>query len=364
MLLAGIRRESLRFTFSPLQEVMRALHVFSDPRHHAEQMGWVRGARRRVTRGMKAEIRRFRLLLHPVPELFPDLLPSQKAPAFALELSLLAQNTARFSAAVIRRMTGKPLVDKAEIAALGRPAALKRLAREAARRTSEDAPLLEAYVASPERVLDELCTLLNEFFDRCLAAQWPQIEKRALDDVRSRERLLERFGVAPMLRTLTRHLAVSGDRRRAFIEYGGKERAGVRLDLPREATLALTPSYFIWPHTTLVVLRRTTIDVRIAYPLASPSTIRPRNRLWEQAAGRFGALADPTRLQMLDLLGERSLSTREFAGLLGLSEGGVSRHLSILRDAGLVRSVRDGYFVLYERAPDGLDGLMGIMNAL
>jgi DNA-binding transcriptional ArsR family regulator len=66
-------------------------------------------------------------------------------------------------------------------------------------------------------------------------------------------------------------------------------------------------------------------------------------------AQRFAALGDPTRLEMLDLLASRERSTRELAGIVGLTEGGASRHLSILRNAGLVTSVRDGYFVLYHR---------------
>lgn len=50
----------------------------------------------------------------------------------------------------------------------------------------------------------------------------------------------------------------------------------------------------------------------------------------------YGALADPSRRQILDLLrgGERSVN--DLVGRLKLSQPGVSKHLKILREAGLV----------------------------
>jgi DNA-binding transcriptional ArsR family regulator len=56
----------------------------------------------------------------------------------------------------------------------------------------------------------------------------------------------------------------------------------------------------------------------------------------------YGALAEPHRRQILDLLrgGERSVS--DLVGRLSLSQPGVSKHLSVLRDAGLVRVRAEG----------------------
>jgi hypothetical protein len=200
--------------------------------------------------------------------------------------------------AVVRRMLGKALFSHAEVVAAARPAALARVVRAASQRDPRYAPLFESLLESPAEVLRDFCALLETFFERCLADRWPEFEARALDDARARERLLERFGVAGMLRTLSREIAAGGDRRTAFLDCPGKTSPGARLALPPGATLSLTPSYFIWPHATLTVLKRERLDVRVAYPLASPSTVRPRTRAWEQAAKRFAALSDPIRLQM------------------------------------------------------------------
>jgi DNA-binding transcriptional ArsR family regulator len=53
----------------------------------------------------------------------------------------------------------------------------------------------------------------------------------------------------------------------------------------------------------------------------------------------FDVLVDPSRRQILDLLLDRERSVGELVGELGMSQPGVSKHLRVLRDAGLV-SVR------------------------
>ena len=51
----------------------------------------------------------------------------------------------------------------------------------------------------------------------------------------------------------------------------------------------------------------------------------------------FDVLVDPSRRAILDLLRERERSVGELVGELGLSQPGVSKHLRVLREAGLVR---------------------------
>lgn len=70
--------------------------------------------------------------------------------------------------------------------------------------------------------------------------------------------------------------------------------------------------------------------------------------------GVFGALASQPRRQMLSFLSQTALSTAELAGRFGMSAPAVSRHLSILQDAGLVSSERQGQRVLYRLDRDML----------
>lgn len=72
------------------------------------------------------------------------------------------------------------------------------------------------------------------------------------------------------------------------------------------------------------------------------------------AATTFELVAQPTRRQILDLLRERARSVGELVKLLGLSQPGVSKHLRLLREAGLVRVRRDAQRRWYELEPKPL----------
>lgn len=67
----------------------------------------------------------------------------------------------------------------------------------------------------------------------------------------------------------------------------------------------------------------------------------------------FATLADPIRLRCLALIvGERELCVCELVAALDLPQPKVSRHLAIMRSAGLLRDRRDAQWVLYSLAPD------------
>lgn len=71
------------------------------------------------------------------------------------------------------------------------------------------------------------------------------------------------------------------------------------------------------------------------------------------AAALFGALGSENRLRILKMLQVRSLCVCEITEVLGLSAPTVSRHLSLLREAGLITDRRDGRFVTYELEVSG-----------
>lgn len=60
------------------------------------------------------------------------------------------------------------------------------------------------------------------------------------------------------------------------------------------------------------------------------------------------ALADPIRREILNLLKRGRMSAGEITDHFPVSGAAVSRHLSVLKDAGLVRDQREGKFIFYE----------------
>lgn len=60
------------------------------------------------------------------------------------------------------------------------------------------------------------------------------------------------------------------------------------------------------------------------------------------------AIADETRMKILSLLLRHNYCVRALARKLELSEGAISQHLKVLRDAGLLTGERKGYFMHYD----------------
>jgi DNA-binding transcriptional ArsR family regulator len=71
-------------------------------------------------------------------------------------------------------------------------------------------------------------------------------------------------------------------------------------------------------------------------------------------ASTFEVLAEPTRRRILDLLRERERSVGELVDRLTLSQPGVSKHLRVLRDAGLVDVRTDAQRRWYGLRPEPL----------
>jgi DNA-binding transcriptional ArsR family regulator len=72
------------------------------------------------------------------------------------------------------------------------------------------------------------------------------------------------------------------------------------------------------------------------------------------AAPPFEILAEPTRRRILDLLLERPHLVGDLTERLGLSQPGTSKHLRVLREAGLVQVRQDAQRRWYELRPEPL----------
>ena len=70
------------------------------------------------------------------------------------------------------------------------------------------------------------------------------------------------------------------------------------------------------------------------------------------------ALADPIRREILDLLKAGRLSAGEISEKFPVSGAAVSKHLSVLKDADLIRDAREGKFIFYELNASVLEEVM------
>src|SRR4051794_25422517 len=91
----------------------------------------------------------------------------------------------------------------------------------------------------------------------------------------------------------------------------------------------------------------------LAQPCCCPGSPPLESGHAEALAGRFKALADPSRVAIVNrLAGTEEVCVCDFIGTLGLAQPTVSHHLKVLREAGLVEVARKrGTWVYYRLVP-------------
>ena len=76
------------------------------------------------------------------------------------------------------------------------------------------------------------------------------------------------------------------------------------------------------------------------------------------------ALADPVRREILNLLKRGRLSAGEIGEHFDITAAAISRHLSVLKDAGLIFDAREGKFIFYELNTSVLEEVLLWLSAL
>ena len=90
----------------------------------------------------------------------------------------------------------------------------------------------------------------------------------------------------------------------------------------------------------------------------SPGAPPLRAKEFEDLSARFKALADPTRLAIVNRLASRGDTCVCEFNSLGLSQPTISHHLRVLREAGLIEvSHKRGTWVFYRLVPEAVEAL-------
>lgn len=346
MRISGIQPTHIDFGFSVARESLRAVDVFLHPAKHAEQMPWVRSVRRRVLPDLREQLQQNRFLFNDHPEIFPRVWNARDAHTFDAELEMLERSPAEYRDAVVRRLRGAALLDRSELQRLRRPSWYKRAAAVYSREHPSSRAFLAAFTKSPSASLRRFCAMLRSFYAAAIESEWGDIVMHLQNDIDSRRRVLRKYGAVALLRTLDESMTVLRTQHGAAIDVGAA--SGNELVLGPNDALTLTPSFFVWPHRQVYVLKEPhSLECTVAHALPPLTRRRPTQKGARVIVGKLAAAGHPQRWRILELLAARELSTRELAGYLRVAEPLVSRHLQQLLAAGLVSRRRAGYFVLY-----------------
>jgi ArsR family transcriptional regulator len=104
--------------------------------------------------------------------------------------------------------------------------------------------------------------------------------------------------------------------------------------------------------------------IPVLQPICCGPATRPMPaKAAERLAGLFKALADPTRVAIVNRLSAADeVCVCDLTAAFGLSQPTISHHLRILRDAGLVDSERRGTWGYYRIVPEAIDALRGVFT--
>ena len=225
-------------------------------------------------------------------------------------------------------------------------------------RTYEDQPNLseaaQAFLEDPHGSLERLVVCLHEFWTLTLEPHWPRLRAMLENDILIRARSLALGGADELFRDLNPLIRYADGILRLDKSLCYEENSTINLG---GRGLLLMPSAFVWPKLNTI------LDAPWQPTLAY--TPRGVANLWTNeppSAGRsLELLLGKGRAEVLLSLDPPS-STLEIAQRLKLASSGVSEHLGVLRQAGLVESQRRGRFVYYRLSQTGL-ALLEVFNA-
>jgi len=301
----------VRFAISCLWEVVSSLRVLRDPGGHAVHFPWVRR--------VQPELQRKGLLGSPSsllwelvprePRYLPDFLtplPTGLGTTLASELSVLVAQPST--------------VVRADLSSFG------------------VTPVLRSLYDDPARGLAELAAQIEAYWKIAIAADWPRIQVLLEGDILGRARHWAEHGTAAMLNSLHERVRWEDGALSVRQPHCTAE------NLADGGGLTLVPSVFVWPAVLTVSTGETP---QLAYPARGLATLwgnRP------DSAESLAAIVGRNRARLLTEMAT-PVSTTELARRTGITAGGVSQHLAVLRAAGLVATHRQGRSVLNARTP-------------
>ncbi|WP_381795167.1 DUF5937 family protein [Streptomyces niveus] len=349
--LGGLGPANLAAGPSALSELMASLHVLAEPEHHPEAAEWTAraaaaGPELRDELSVFAPLwARFRCRLF-----FPRAMPLPLTASLDEELAAIAALPAgdflELVAPGVLGTSAQPVPAARELRA-GTTAA-EDYARRCLRRSYARGELARQLVAAPLELRDRLLAVLRAADTAFFAEDWRTLRPALEEHAREVRRRLAVRSPAEVLTELLPTAARVGPGERVRLDKLQIDEVKVA---PRP--LVLVPSARVWPHLTVKNEHPSCVVVQYAAHGTAPAgqlTLRDLHH-------RLMALTSPARMELCrHLLGE-PITTSELAARLGSSEPQVSRALRTLRDAGLVRSTRDGKLVRHRLATDVIQRL-------
>ena len=340
VILQGATADRCAVQVSPLAELCAALHALEEAEHHPASRDWVAAARAGAPE-LLAEAAGWAPLWGSLRARYFYPLDARGERTLDDELAVVGDLPPRSFAA----MSVEAIIDRDRTLPYDRvlddPDARARFLEHARRFSARRLALATRLTEDPDGCRAALLAFLRAFADRAFAVEWARVRPPLRDDAERRRRDLRRRGPGVIGEVTATAQERHGPHRVVFDKlYQAMARVGADPCL-------LLPSAHVGPH--VVIKHAAGLPVVIQYAAGDlPETP------FEEVNRRLRALSDPGRMQLSRALLRGRRTTVDLAHYTGMSEPQVSRHLRRLREAGLVRTSREGRLVFYELDADAV----------
>lgn len=335
--IGGLPSERLRFVASPLAELTAMLHVLAEPAHHPQLAGWAADVWAGLRPELAERLREAEFLWRSSRADF--LVPARPRRTLAGELDDVDRiDDETYVTAALITTCGSNRVHFGAPSPLADATARERALDLAQARGALQEAFAERLLADPAAVRARVRHTLEQCADAFFDDTWTGVAVRLATDVRLKNDLLKRQGIGAALASVSNSVTLAPHGNCIIVDK-----------LQDNATAAngtgvtFLPSVFGRPH--LVAVHAPGWQPVVQYPVAEPSPTEPVSL--ETVTLRLEALAHPVRLRLLRTLARGPHTTGELAHAWELSPPEVSRHLAVLRRAGLLTAQRQGRYVRY-----------------
>ncbi|GGO79831.1 DUF5937 family protein [Wenjunlia tyrosinilytica] len=340
--ITALPQERLLFTPSPLAELSAMLHVLAEPAHHPVLHGWAAATTTMVKPQFAERLMEADFLWRSSRADF--LLPGLPGSTLAEELDAVDRiDDELYVTAALITTCGSSRLTHRSASPLTDPAAQERARELALARGPRQAEFADRLLADPSAVRALVRRLLEECEQAFFADAWQRVLPHLAADARRKADLLSRHGLEDTLAAVSPSVALdeSAPGRRHILVDKLQDNA---TNAAKAGGVTFIPTAFGRPHL-LVVHARGWRPV-LQYPVAESGVPEPVSLAVLQQ--RLEALAHPVRLRLARTLARGAHTTGELADAWQLTAPEVSRHLAVLRKAGLLTTHRRGRYVLYE----------------
>ncbi|MFJ7205373.1 DUF5937 family protein [Streptomyces sp. NPDC098789] len=349
--IAGLPTGRISFAPSPLAELCMALHALAQPAHHPGLHSWITATTAALDPCLADRLLECDFMWRSS---FADIfMPFAGVPGgtglpaatIAEELDVLDRmDDERFVLAALEHCWMSLHNEGTTVSPLTDPAARAKALETAAARGPRQLDFALRLLADPTEVRVWLRRLLEDCDEAFFADTWRRIEPRQSAEARHKAELLRHKGLAVALGEVSAALSLDPAGTTVTVDkmvHGTATATDARVG----TGLVFIPTNFGWPH--LLVLHAPGWRPVIHYPIGSAELISSQGSV-ELLQRRMEALAHPMRMRLCRSLARASYTTSELATVYGISAPEVSRHLSVLKKAGLLRTRREGRYVQHE----------------